>query len=46
MRAFFILLDFITGNRSLELLLESLLSQIHVDVSFRFSAGIRPGICR
>ena len=34
---------FITGNSSLESLFESLLSQIHMDLSSRFSAGIKPG---
>jgi len=37
---------FITGNSSLEPLLEGLLSQIHTDLSSRFSAGIEPGTCR
>jgi len=42
-----ILFDFTTGNSSLEPwpLPEGLLSQIHMDSSSRFSAGIEPGIC-
>jgi len=35
----------ITGNRRLEPLLEDLLSQIHMDLSSWFSAGIQPGTC-
>jgi len=42
-----ILFAFITGNSSLEPLLESLLSQIHMDlpVSSRVFARIEPGTC-
>jgi len=40
-----ILFAFITGNSSLEALLEGLLSQIHMNLSSRFSAGIEPGSC-
>jgi len=35
-----ILFTFVTGNSSLEPLLEGLSSQIHMDLSFRFAAGI------
>jgi len=39
---YFILFAFITGNSSFGPLLEGLISQIYVDLSFRFSAGIEP----
>ena len=41
-----ILFAIITGNSSLEPLLEGLWSQIHTDLSSRFSAGIEPGTYR
>jgi len=37
-------LAFITGNSSLEVLLQGLLSQIPIDLSLRFSAGIQTGL--
>jgi len=40
-----IIFAFLTGNSSLEPLLEGLLSQIKMDLSSDFSAGIDPGTC-
>jgi len=36
---------FVNGKGSLEPLLEGLLSQLHMDMSSRVSAGIEPGTC-
>jgi len=45
LRAKFILFALISGNSSVEPFPDVLLSQIHTDLSSRFSAGIEPGTC-